>query len=173
MSEHELVERAKKNDNSAFKEIMKLYKAPLHRMIYEMVNDSTLAEDLTMESFEKSFRKIEMYVPTFRLSTWIFTIAKHHTIDYIKSNINRPKFTELDSAMHDHGYNPEQAMIMMEDKLRLEAAVKGLKKKYKDVFNLRDKGASYEQISKKLNIPIGTVKARLNRVRKQLEEKSL
>lgn len=171
MNEQELVTRAKRRENMAFSLIMKRYQARMYYMIYNMVKNETLAEDLTMEVFEKCFRKIDMYTPTYRLSTWIFRIGRNHTIDYIKSNVNRPRFTELDTAFCDHNYTPEQELIIKEDNTRFETAVDSLKSRYKDIFLLRYNGDSYQEISQKLNLPINTVKIRLKRVRAQLEKK--
>lgn len=171
--ELEIVDRAKRGDNNAFEKLLKRYKVGIFFMIYGMVNNITTAEDLTMESFEKAFKNIQTFTPDYKVSTWLYRIARNHTIDYIKANVNKPKFTELDVNIHDYGYNPEQTMIMKENTLRLELAVNGLKKKYKDIYSLRDEGKSYEEIAKKMKIPIGTVKARLNRVRKQLEDKHI
>ena len=58
MNEHELVAAAKRRENSAFTTIMKRYQSQMYYMIYNMVNDRTLAEDLTMEVFEKCFQKL-------------------------------------------------------------------------------------------------------------------
>lgn len=172
-NELEIIDSAKKGDNKAFAKLLKRYKVGVYFMIYGMVNNITIAEDLTMESFEKAFKNIHTFTPDYKVSTWLYRIARNHTIDHIKANVNKPKFTELDIDIHDYGYNPEQTMIMKENTLRLESAVNGLKKKYKDIYTLRDEGCSYEEIATKMNIPIGTVKARLNRVRKQLEDKHI
>lgn len=171
MNEQELVARAKRQDNSAFNVIMKRYQARMYYMIYNMVKNETLAEDLTMEVFEKCFRKIDMYTPTYRLSTWLFRIGRNHTIDYIKSNVNKPRFTELDITFCDRSYNPEQELIIKEDNTRFETAINSLKSRYKDIFLLRYNGDSYQEISEKLGLPINTVKIRLKRVREQLEKK--
>ncbi|HOG38265.1 MAG TPA: sigma-70 family RNA polymerase sigma factor [bacterium] len=172
MNEHELVAAAKRRENSAFTTIMKRYQSQMYYMIYNMVNDRTLAEDLTMEVFEKCFQKIDMYTPTYRLSTWLFRIGRNHTIDYIRTQVkNKPTFVELNNTFHDGNYTPEQEMIMKEDDVRLNLAVNSLKSMYRDVFLLRCDGDSYQEISEKLGLPINTVKIRLKRGREQLEKK--
>ena len=63
---------------------MRLYRDPLYFMIYEKVGDQDLAKDLTIESIGKAFKKLHLYVPDHTFSTWLFTVAKNHCIDYLR-----------------------------------------------------------------------------------------
>ncbi len=175
-----LIKKALKNgDPSAYGELMKLYRDPLYFMLYEKVEDKEVAKDLTIESLGKAFKKLHLYVPEYAFSTWIFTVARNHCIDYLRKN-KLPTFS-IDKEMIDHegkrtnfdlvstDLNPQQRMEKTQRIAVLRRIVDQLKPKYRDLVKLRYfKELSYEEISSVLELPIGTVKAQLHRSREQL-----
>jgi len=167
MSDAELLEKAKNNDEKAFKEIIKKYKRPLHHMIFQIVNNSSVAEDLTMETFEKVFKDIKNFVPDYKLSTWIYQIGKNHAIDYKRVNGTKPRMVELDNMIKE-SLDPESQLISKEQSKRIEKAVGKLKGKYKDIVILRADGQSYQQISETLKIPINVISNYLHKSRQQI-----
>ena len=79
----ELINRAlNTGDPKAYSELMNLYRDPLFYMFYEKVGDEDLAKDLTIESLGKAFKKLHLYLPDYAFSTWLFTVARNHAIDY-------------------------------------------------------------------------------------------
>jgi len=167
MTELELVERAQNGDEKAFKEIVRKYKQPLFYMIYQIVNNIIVAEDLTMEAFEKSFKDIKKFVPRYKFSTWLFKIGKNHAIDYVRVNGRKPYFVELDHTIAE-SVDPEKQLVSMEQVDCIEKAVRSLKGKYKEIITLRAEGSSYKEISQKMNIPMGVVSNYIHRTRKQI-----
>ena len=175
-----LIKKALKNgDPSAYGQLMKLYRDPLYFMLYEKVGDKEVAKDLTIESLGKAFKKLHLYVPEYAFSTWIFTVARNHCIDYLRKN-KLPTFS-IDKEMIDHegkrtnfdlvstDLNPQQRMEKTQRIAVLRRIVDQLKPKYRDLVKLRYfKELSYEEISSFLALPIGTVKAQLHRSREQL-----
>ena len=175
-----LVNRALKDgDSSAYNELLHLYRDPLYFMLYEKVNDQEVAKDLTIESLGKAFKKLHLYTPEFTFSTWLFTVAKNHCIDYLRrknlpttsiNNImfnNDGKRTSFDIISNE--LMPDQEMEKSQRIAILREIVNKLKPKYRDLVKLRYfKEKTYEEISKDLDVPIGTVKAQLFRSREQL-----
>ncbi len=175
-----LVNRAlKEGDSSAYNELLHLYRDPLYFMLYEKVNDQEVAKDLTIESLGKAFKKLHLYTPDFTFSTWLFTVAKNHCIDYLRkknlpttsiNNImfnNDGKRTSFDIISNE--LMPDQEMEKSQRIAILRRIVNKLKPKYRDLVKLRYfKEKTYEEISEYLDIPIGTVKAQLYRSREQL-----
>ena len=148
-------------------------------MLYEKVSDQELAKDLTIESLGKAFNKLHLYTPEYTFSTWLFTVARNHCIDYLRKNklstisidkmmINESgKSTSFDLKSMD--LNPEQKLEKKQRIAILRQVVDQLKPNYRNLVKLRYfKEMTYEEISKSLNIPIGTVKAQLHRSREQL-----
>ena len=175
-----LINRAlESGDPSAYNELMKLYRDPLYFMLYEKVSDQELAKDLTIESLGKAFKKLHLYTPEYAFSTWLFTVARNHCIDYLRKNklstvsiekmmIDQDgKRTNFDLVSSD--LNPEQKMEKIQRIAILRQIVDQLKPKYRDLVKLRYfKEMTYEEIAECLSLPIGTVKAQLHRSREQL-----
>jgi len=169
----------KDGDPKAYNELMKLYRDPLYFMLYEKVGDQELAKDLTIESLGKAFKKLHLYTPNYAFSTWLYTVARNHCIDYLRKN--KLPTTSIDKMMLDEDgkrntfdliskdLNPEQVMEKKQRIAILRQIVDKLKPKYRDLVKLRYfKELSYEEISETLDIPLGTVKAQLHRSREQL-----
>ena len=166
-------------DTAAYSELMKLYRDPLYFMLYEKVSDQELAKDLTIESLGKAFQKLHLYTPDYTFSTWLFTVARNHCIDYLRKHklptisIDKMmldedgKRTNFDLVSND--LNPEQKMEKKQRIAFLRQIVDQLKPVYRDLVKMRYfKELSYEEIAETLDIPIGTVKAQLHRSREQL-----
>jgi len=166
-------------DTTAYNELLKLYRDPLYFMLYEKVNDKELAKDLTIESLGKAFNKLHLYTPIYTFSTWLFTVARNHCIDYLRKNKlstisidkiilnSEGKATNLDLKSSD--LNPEQKLERKQRIAMLRQVVDSLKPNYRTLVKLRYfKEMTYDEIAKKLDIPIGTVKAQLHRSREQL-----
>ena len=186
----ELTEKAKRDlllvnkaletgDPDAYSNLMKLYRDPLYFMLYEKVGDQDLAKDLTIETLGKAFQKLHLYVPDYAFSTWLFTVARNHCIDYLRkkqiptSSIDKiikddeGKSSKFDLESSDP--NPESILIKKQRIKILRSIVDQLNPKYRDLVKLRYfKEFSYEEISTELDLPLGTVKAQLHRSREQL-----
>lgn len=175
-----LINRAlETGDPTAYNELMKLYRDPLYFMLYEKVGDQELAKDLTIESLGKAFKKLHLYVPNYVFSTWLFTVARNHCIDYLRKN--KLPTVSIDKMMLDEDgkrtnfdlisdmLNPEQEMEKKQRIAILRQIVDQLKPKYRALVKLRYfKEMTYDEIATTLDVPIGTVKAQLHRSREQL-----
>ena len=175
-----LIRRALENgDTTAYNELLKLYRDPLYFMLYEKVNDKELAKDLTIESLGKAFNKLHLYTPIYTFSTWLFTVARNHCIDYLRKNKlstisidkiilnSEGKASSLDLKSSD--LNPEQKLEKKQRIAMLRQVVDRLKPNYRTLVKLRYfKEMTYDEISNELKLPIGTVKAQLHRSREQL-----
>ena len=175
-----LINRAlESGDPAAYSELLKIYRDPLYFMLYEKVNNQEIAKDLTIEALGKAFKKLHLYTPDYTFSTWLFTVARNHCIDYLRkhklptSSIDRMmvdedgKRTNFDLISSD--LNPEQKLERTQRIAILRQIVDQLKPKYRDLVKLRYfKELSYEEVAERLGLPIGTVKAQLHRSREQL-----
>ena len=175
-----LINRAiETGDPKAYAELMKLYRDPLYFMIYEKISDQDVAKDLTIESLGKAFKKLHLYKPDFTFSTWLFTVARNHCIDYLRKK-KLPTFSIDKMMVNDDGRksnfdleskdpNPEQILMKNQRVKILRRIVDQLKPKYRDLVKLRYfKEYSYEEVAEELDLPLGTVKAQLHRSRDQL-----
>lgn len=169
-----LVEEAKKGNEKAFAGLMNRYRDSIYYMLLKMVNNPSDAEDLTIEAFGKAFRNIDTYTPRFAFSTWLFMIATNNCIDFIRKKQAAPM--PIDQGQENLYYltvnipsdmpDPEEVLINDQKIAILRKIVNQLKSPYKEIIELRYyKEYSYEEIAKELKIPIGTVKAQLNRAK--------
>jgi RNA polymerase sigma-70 factor (ECF subfamily) len=169
-----LVEQARSGNEKAFATLLNRYRDSIYFMLLKMVNNSSDAEDLTIEAFGKAFRSLESYTPNFAFSTWLFKIATNNCIDFIRKKRSSPSIIDqgpdemdtytinLQSDMPD----PEEALINHQKIAQLREVVDQLKPRYKSLIELRYyKEYSYEEISNELNLPIGTIKAQLFRAK--------
>ncbi|HEX2091683.1 MAG TPA: sigma-70 family RNA polymerase sigma factor, partial [Longimicrobiaceae bacterium] len=84
LSDHELVARAQKGSEAAYRELLGRYQRPVFSLVYRMVRDREQAEDLAQETFVKVFNNIDRYDPRYKFSSWIFKIATNLTIDALR-----------------------------------------------------------------------------------------
>lgn len=165
-------------DRAAYTQLMDEYFEKVYARMLKMTGQSSDAEDLAMEAFNKAFSKLDQYTPDFAFSTWLYRIAKNNCIDYLRRN---KKENENILNQQDAGIgmvvnqlanqlpSPEQLMITRQETRLLREIVDTLHPKYKDIvidhyFN----ELSCEEIATKLNLPEGTVKVRLFRARELL-----
>src|SRR5213079_863933 len=83
-SDPEVVAWAKQGREAAFRELVRRYERPLFSLLYRMVRDRALAEDLAQETFIKVLNGIKSYKPEFKFSSWIFKIANNAAIDHLR-----------------------------------------------------------------------------------------
>lgn len=169
-----LVEEARKGNEKAFAGLMNRYRDSIYYMLLKMVNNSSDAEDLTIEAFGKAFRNLESYTPKFAFSTWLFKIATNNCVDFIrKKQLSPAPFDNQQDDLDNLTVNlqsdmpdPEESLINRQEIAALKDIVNQLKPRYKSLIELRYfKEYSYEEISSELKLPIGTVKAQLYRAK--------
>ena len=169
-----LVDEAKKGNEKAFASLMDRYRDSIYFMLLKMVNNSSDAEDLTIEAFGKAFRNLDSYAPKFAFSTWLFKIATNNCVDFIrKKQLSPTPFDHLQDNLETITVNiqsdlpdPEESLINHQKIAALKDVVNQLKPRYKSLIELRYyKEYSYEEISSELKLPIGTVKAQLFRAK--------
>ncbi len=166
-------------DLDSFDVLVDRYKNRLMNFVFRFVKDYDVSEDIVQETFLRVFRKRRDYKAIANFSTWIFTIAGN----LAKSELRRRKrwrFLSIDAAnegeksfeLPDTGRKPDRnAAIRMFDE-SIQEAIDSLKDKYKEALILRDiEGLSYQQIAEIMEVPVGTVKSRVNRARMKLQKK--
>lgn len=169
-----LVKQAREGDGKAFASLMNRYRDSIYYMLLKMVNNPSDAEDLTIEAFGKAFQSIETYTPRFAFSTWLFRIATNNCVDFIRKKQFLPAPFDHQQENVDNATvniqsdlpDPEETLINHQEITALREIINQLKPGYRALIELRYfKEYSYEEISSELGIPVGTVKARLNRAK--------
>ena len=179
-----LAARAAEGSQRAFRELLERYERPVFSLVYRMVRDRGLAEDLTQEAFIRAFNAIGGYNPSYKFSSWIFKIAHNLTIDHLRRK--RIDTISLDGSpdaltadeqartrpiVESPDERPDAYVENLELGSEIEAAVGRLRPHYRTVTLLRHvEGYSYNEISQIMDLPLGTVKTYIHRARLELKE---
>jgi len=164
------------NDRNAYAELMGNYRDSIYFMLLKMTNNKDDAEDLTIEAFGKAFKNLKQYTPNYAFSTWLFKIASNNCIDFMRKNkqnlisldqtFDDNSTSTLSTSISDNKLNPEDSLIKDQKINIMRNVVEKLKPHYRILIELRYfKEFSYEEIAEELNLPMGTVKAKLFRAR--------
>lgn len=172
-SDDVLIERVKKGDQEAFNPLVERYKLPLYKVMYRMVYNRDDAEDLVEEAFIKAFRSLKKFETGRPFYAWICRIAVNNAINYLRKE-KRAQVQPLEFVEHRLAAKKGDPVKMTAQKVlqeKIAASMARLPEDDRTILILRvDEEFSYEEISKILNIPRGTVMSRLARARQRLRE---
>ncbi len=176
-----LIESALGGDQSAYKQLMTRHQSAIFHIVFKIVRDKETAADLVQETFMKAFSSLATYRAEYKFSTWLYRIGANCAIDHLRKqkirtlSLDAPTETAdgtIEMEVPDDSYNPERDLLERERKISINDAIDSLPEKYRMVIVYRHKdNKSYEEIAEALNIPIGTVKARIFRARELLKKK--
>jgi RNA polymerase sigma-70 factor, ECF subfamily len=183
-TDHELVTFARSGSEKAYRELLDRYQRPVFSLVYRMVRDRELAEDLAQETFVKVFNHLESYNPKYKFSSWIFKIASNLSIDTLRKkgldtvsldgSRNARTSEEMESSrisVASPDENPEELLEAKELGEEIESAIGGLRAEYRTAILLRHvEGRPYEEIAEIMEVPLGTVKTYIHRARSELRE---
>jgi RNA polymerase sigma-70 factor (ECF subfamily) len=171
-NEEELVLLLKQQSRDAFNYLYRQYAAGLFGIVNKVVYDEHTAQDVLQEVFVKIWNNVEKYDPQKgRLYTWMINIARNSAIDKLRSKgeIMKGKIQTGETVVNnlEQGMKTEQ----LTDTIGLRKMVASLKPEYESIVNLAYfKGYTLDEISKTLEIPLGTVKTRMRHAIQQLRE---
>lgn len=169
MDEQALMERVKEGDESAFAQLMTIYKDRIVNFLYQVTGDYQLAVDLAQETFMRVYFKARKYRPIAPVSAWIYSIAANLARTE-KKKIGRHPVVPLEEITNDYSsgsYSLDHNDPGLMRNVRM--ALNRLHPRYRIPVILKDvEGFSQEEIASLLKLPLGTVKARISRGREYL-----
>ena len=184
LEDSELATFAARGHEPAFRELLSRYERPVFSLVYRMVRDRTLAEDLAQEAFIRAFNAIGSYKTSYKFSNWILKIANNHTIDFLRKRkldtvsihgsphattdeeLSQTRIVVASSEEDPHAYVEHRELGG-----QIEDAIGGLREEYRTVILLRHvEGYAYEEIAEIMDLPLGTVKTYLHRARGELRK---
>lgn len=182
LTDQEVVRHAVIGREAAYRELIRRYQRPVFSLVFRMVRDRELAEDLAQETFVKVLNAIDSYRPEYKFSSWIFKIANNAAIDHLRRrNLDT---LSLDGSPHaetaeaieattlqisDGAESPLDEVANRELGSRIERAINRLRPEYRNCILLRHvDGRPYEEIAEILDLPLGTVKTYIHRARNEL-----
>ena len=177
LSDEKLIALFQSGDINAYNELVKRYKERLFNFVLRYFNNKEQAEDVVQDTLIKLYTHASYYKNVAKFSTWIFTIAKNNALTELRKN--KRKRTESLWTEDGNPLDINSKEQSLDQKTHNEFAINQLNKfldeipeNFRMAVVLRDfQELSYDEISKILEIPIGTIKSRINRGRIQLAEK--
>jgi len=166
MTDESLMIAVSKGDQRAFNEIYERYSGPLLGYFIRMLwKDREKGEDFVHDIFAKIIRKPELFDPTRKFKTWVYSVANNMCKnEYKKQEVRKNTTSGLDNtyAVSDKSVNVMNEVQDFQFKEELTTCLGALDAKHRDVFCLRHMdGLSIKEISEVLEVSDGTVKSRL------------
>ncbi|MBT3273117.1 MAG: sigma-70 family RNA polymerase sigma factor [Spirochaetales bacterium] len=157
---------------SLFNDLWLFYYPRLHLFIRHMFVDFEELDDAVQEIMLKVFRRLPQYRPDYAVSTWMYAIARNHCLDLLRARYNKPQTTgetNLDSLPGMYPL-PEEDLLKAESMSAADRLIRSLSPSDQQIALLRFyEEMPYRHISRVLNIPVGTLKYRVHRIRKNLQ----
>lgn len=176
ISDEELMARFQEGDIQAYNQIVYRYKEKILNFVYRFLNDIERAEDITQDTFIKVFTHKHSYREIAKFSTWLYTIAGNLARTELRKSKRRNTYSLSDIKYDDKEYEipvmKDPSMDLEKDNLgkKIQWALNELPPDFKTMIILRDiQELSYEDISRIVSVPLGTVKSRINRGRLKLQ----
>ena len=166
LQDFDLVESILQGNTKAFEIIIQRYEISINRFIYNMIRNLETSQDLTQDVFISAYNKLSSFNKEYNFSTWIFTIAKNKSIDYIRKNKKKIDIEYCEENTPSTNHSPEDFVEFMETRRNILAFIKSLNETDKEILMLRytrDK-ITFQQIATILNMPASTIKKKYYRL---------
>ena len=171
-TEGELVVLLRQKSRQGFDYLYKQYSGALYGIICNVIADEQTGQDVLQEVFVKIWNNIDKFDPAKgRLYTWMLNLARNAAIDKLRSKgeIMKGKIHTGEDIVYkrEHDLKTEQQT----DTIGLRKIVADLQPEYKTIVELAYfKGFTLDEISKSLDVPLGTVKTRMRKAMSMLRE---
>lgn len=185
MDDLTLVKRVKGGDQRAFRTLVERYQKKVYAVALGMLKDKEEAMDVSQEAFVKVFKYLDHFKGDSSFYTWLYRITTNICIDVIrKRGGSRGEDVEFDETMAFDtseaqlgalgsrlGTNPQKSALRRELADKIQEALSQIPEKHRAILLLREiEGMSYEDLSRVLEIPKGTVMSRLFHARTKVQK---
>ena len=182
LDETQLVARAVKGDEMAYRAIYELHEKAIRSRVSGYFKWKADVDDVVSESFQKAFAALSSFDASRQLRPWLNTIATRTALDHLDT-IRREDEKKEGMKKRDGGkdnadpltdIDPEEEIIQDENHRRLMAFIEELSPLYKEVMvKYMIEELEYEEIARRLNLELNTVRTRIRRGKQQLAEMML
>ena len=185
VTDEQLIKDFQNGDRNAFTQLMNRYKDRVTNFIYRFTGDYDSAQDLAQDTFFRLYKNKDSYKEVAKFSTWLYTIAGNLAKTELRKIKRRRTYNVSSLSTDDREFvlhTPEEYRDDKKDNVGqdefLQSALLELDDEFRLIILLREtQELSYELISRILELPLGTVKSRLNRgklkLRNILKEKGV
>lgn len=166
-----LVRRTTRGDLSAFEQLVDRHRPVVIRVAARIVGPEE-AEDVSQDAFLRAFHRLDRFRGDAPFRSWLLRITHNAALDHLGRRRPEPVDPDtLDASEPATARPPAERLEVRERIERLERKLRGLTPQHRVVLVLRDgEGLSYEEIADMTETPIGSVKGRLHRARREFVE---
>lgn len=168
----ELIEKARAGDKQAFEFLVQRFQNRVFSVAYGVIGNPQEAEDIAQETFIKAYKGIDKLNNVEGFYKWLLRIAVNTSINYKKSFTNA-KHVSIDDIPNPvyQGETPEEYVDKRENIKTLGLVLAELTPEHRAILVLREiEGLAYDEIANLFEIPLGTVKSRINHAREKLRQ---
>ncbi len=180
MDERLLIERLKKKDNAAFKEIVDARHVMIYNVLLGILQNAEDAEDVAQDVFVQVYESIGSFKQESKLSTWLYRIAVTKAMDYLRHKRRKKRFAFIQSIFGKNDelindppdfFHPGIALENKQDAALLFKAVKSLPKNQHTAFVLNKvEGLSYQEVGEIMNLSLSAIDSLLQRAKSNLRK---
>ncbi|OJT16968.1 RNA polymerase subunit sigma-24 [Archangium sp. Cb G35] len=180
-----LVKRVRDGDQRAFKLLVERYQRKVYAVALGMLKDKEEAMDVSQEAFVKVYKYLDHFKGDSSFYTWLYRITVNICIDVMRrkgasggeteefdesvvNDLSEARIGALGSRL---GTNPQKSALRRELAEKIQEALAAVPEKHRAILLLREiEGMSYEDLSRTLDIPKGTVMSRLFHARTKVQK---
>ncbi|MBB6734473.1 RNA polymerase sigma factor [Cohnella zeiphila] len=168
---YRIIREAKQGKKDAFAILVRRFKDYVYRYAYGMLGDRMEAEDVTQEAFLKCYAALPRLENEFSFVSWLQRIVSNLCSDHLKKR-QKEKTKPIQETLSQMEISEARQRHSAQDlKWTIEESLKQLSPDHRQIILLHDvQGFRYEEIAQTLEIPVGTVKSRLNAARLALRQ---
>jgi RNA polymerase sigma-70 factor (ECF subfamily) len=176
----ELMLRVREGDSACFALLLDRHRTPVIHFLYRMVQNQAIAEELAQEAFLRVYRSRATYEPTAKFTTWLFRIATHLALNWIRDSKNEKGQESLDQELiegaarqvEDHRPTVEHRLLRAAEMAEIREAIEALPAKQRAaVLMHKYDELDYAQISRVLDCSESAIKSLLFRAYETLRSR--
>jgi RNA polymerase sigma-70 factor, ECF subfamily len=162
--DHLLIQCFLAGEQAAFDRLVERYYQRIDRLAQQVVRNPMAAEDITQEVFLRVYRGLRRFRGEASFYSWLYRITINLCLNYLRHQENRASTAQdSDAAALPAVADPSLVLEAQERERLIRSAIDALPAHYRVAIILRDlEGLSYQEIAAILDIPLGTVKSRIN-----------
>lgn len=172
VTDEELVQRAQRDDDRAFGELVTRYESKVYSLALKMLRNPEDAEDVLQDTFLRAYRGIKAFQGQSTFSTWIYRITANSALMRLRKkqlptvSIDDADEREAPINIADWAPGPVERLMSEETRRAMEDAIEALPAEFRQVFILRDvEELSNAEVAEVLDLSVAAVKSRLHRAR--------
>ena len=161
-----LVNRCLEGDQPSFGHLVSRFRGQVYGLCYRMLGQREDAEDATQETFVRVVNNLHRWDQQRAFEPWLLTIAGNRCRTKLAKRMRRPNNVSLEQPIADDWQSHQDASLLAEE---MKVALQSVRNDYRKAFLLFHQGElSYDEIARRMDIPLGTVKTWVHRARREL-----